>query len=163
MNTVKKFVTTLAALFFFLAAFFGRYTPIELDMTRPDTIQVEIKGAVAAAGVYEVPWNGDVQTLIDAAGGLADSADPDSINFSRILRDREVVVIPERSADESLHVSINSAQEAELVTLPGIGPSTARKIIEYRATTPFTQLEDLMNVKGIGEKTFEKIRDQICL
>lgn len=160
---MKKLLTTLAAVFFFLAAFCGRYTPIELDMTRPDSIKVEIKGAVASPGIYDIAWNGDVQALVDAAGGLADTADRDSVNFSRILRDREVVVIPEAQLQQALRVSINSADQEELTLLPGIGPSTAQKIIEYRSVTPFSQLEDIMNVKGIGEKTFDKIKDSICL
>ena len=61
-------------------------------------------------------------------------------------------------------VNINAATVDELVTLPGIGPSYAQRIVEYREKNgPFKKVEDLLNVRGIGEKTFEKIRDRITI
>jgi comEA protein len=61
-------------------------------------------------------------------------------------------------------VNINSASADQLVALPGIGPSYAQRIVEYREKNgPFKRLEDILNVRGIGEKTFEKIRDHITI
>lgn len=60
-------------------------------------------------------------------------------------------------------VNINTADAAELMKLKGVGEKTAEKIIEYRAQTPFEKPEDIMNVKGIGEKKFEDIKDHICV
>lgn len=60
-------------------------------------------------------------------------------------------------------ININTADAAELMKLKGVGEKTAEKIIEYRAQTPFEKPEDIMNVKGIGEKKFEDIKDYICV
>lgn len=60
-------------------------------------------------------------------------------------------------------VSINKATQEELMTLKGVGEKTSLKIIEYRKKHPFTCLEDIMNVSGIGEKTYIKLRDHLCL
>jgi len=67
-------------------------------------------------------------------------------------------------AEEAVKININTANEAELTQLKGVGPKTAASIIKYRKEiSPFKTLEDLMNVKGIGEKTFEKIKDRITV
>ncbi len=60
-------------------------------------------------------------------------------------------------------ININTADAAELMKLKGVGEKTAEKIIEYRAQTPFEKPEDIMNIKGIGEKKFEDIKDNICV
>lgn len=149
--------------FFFAFAWFGRYTPIELDMTRPDSIKVEVKGEVKSPGIYELGWNGELSDLIEKAGGFTNEAAQDQVNLTKVLQDREVITIPEKAEEVTKHISINSASEEELQQIKGIGPGTARKIVEYRENTPFETLEDLMNIKGIGEKTFAKMKDFICL
>lgn len=73
-----------------------------------------------------------------------------------------VWALPTAGADDA-KVNINTATLEELKTLKGIGDSYAARIIEYRQATPFKEPEDLMNVKGIGEKTFEKIKDRIVV
>lgn len=69
----------------------------------------------------------------------------------------------ETSLPEKLMVNINTASAEELVKLKGVGEKTAEKIIEYREQTPFETVEDIMNVSGIGEKKFEDIKDMICV
>ena len=79
-----------------------------------------------------------------------------------ILKDHDHVIIP--SLQQTTRISINTADVNTLCRLEGIGPSTAQKIIDYRNEHGlFQSLEELMNVKGIGQARFEKIRDQICL
>lgn len=60
-------------------------------------------------------------------------------------------------------ISLNNASKEELMTIKGIGPKTADKIIDYRNTTPFTTIEDIKKVSGIGEKTYQRIRELLCL
>ena len=60
-------------------------------------------------------------------------------------------------------ININTANEKELDALPGIGPAIARRIVEYRSSQPFTKIEDIMQVKGIGEKKFAKIKELITV
>ena len=60
-------------------------------------------------------------------------------------------------------ININIASEKELDALPGIGPAIARRIVEYRSSQPFTKIEDIMKVKGIGEKKFSKIKELITV
>ena len=77
------------------------------------------------------------------------------------LPDQSVLVVSKIQEDSK--VSINTATLEDLITLPGIGPATAQRIIEYRTQQPFNQLEDIMKVKGIKEKLFSKMKDRICL
>lgn len=81
--------------------------------------------------------------------------------------DDTIIVTEEVSAeaveDTSASTAIVEEQAAELMKLKGVGEKTAEKIIEYRAQTPFEKPEDIMNVKGIGEKKFEDIKDHICV
>lgn len=160
---MKKLIMSTTMLFFFLASWFGRYTPVRLDMSRPDTIQAEIKGEVICPGVYQIPWNATVQTLVETAGGFTDTADLDAVNLSAVVKDREVVSIRTVPQTQETTVSLSSATLEELTKLPGVGPAIAQRILEYRDTEGFASLEDLMNVKGIGEKTFEKLSPYICL
>jgi competence protein ComEA len=74
-----------------------------------------------------------------------------------------VVVIPKKNEEGIERISINTATLQELDTLPGIGPSIAQRIIDYRSVTPFSTIEQIKEVKGIGDKMFEKIKDLICL
>ena len=107
-------------------------------------------------------WEGTAQDAIEKAGGLTDNADVQSISMIEQLSPDTVLIIPSIQETKEL-VSINNASLEELDTLPGVGPSIAQRIIEYRKEQPFTSLEDLKNVKGIGDKTFEKMKEQISL
>jgi len=143
-------------------------------------IVVQIKGAVPRPGVYALPDGARVQDVISAAGGFLAEADKELINLARVLEDGEMLEIPymegfspviatpipdiiQPGSDTDL-VNINTASAFELETLPGIGPSQAQKIIEYReANGPFISTEDIINVPGIGPGTYERFKDMITV
>ena len=143
-------------------AYYGRYQPVSLDLIKPSTKQVEVKGEVNNPGVVTLKWEGTAQDAIDKAGGLTETADTQSISLLEQVSPDTVLVIPSIQETKDL-VSINNASLEELDTLPGVGPSIAQRIIEYRKEQPFTSLDGLKNVKGIGDKTFEKMKEQISL
>lgn len=155
-------------------------------------IVVHITGAVAEPGVYNLPVNSRVEDVIRKAGGTTANADINAVNMAATLEDgiqvniplkiNEIVVgsdrsIPgyereekEESGEEqpsapttSYPININTATQAELETLPGIGPVTAQKIIEYRQENAFQIIEDIQKVSGIGPATFEKLKDFITV
>lgn len=74
-----------------------------------------------------------------------------------------LALAPAAPAVESGMIDLNAATEAELTTLPGVGPAKAKAIVEYRQTTPFRSVEELMNVRGIGESTFDTLKDKITV
>ncbi len=143
-------------------------------------IIVHISGAVPRPGVYALPKGARVQDAVSAAGGFLAEADKESINLAQPLEDGQRLDIPflegfspvlptpvvERSVspqDTDL-VNINTATSFELETLPGIGPTIAQKIIEYREQNgPFLSTEDIINVPGIGPGTYERIKDLITV
>ena len=140
--------------------------------SEPNAIVVHVDGAVASPGVYELAIASPrVRDAVDAAGGLAQGADTSSMNLALPLGDGQKVHVPfEGEAAGSVSssmpslVNINSATAEELDSLPGVGPSTAAAIVEDRdANGPFSSVEDLMRVSGIGVKKFAKLRDHICV
>ena len=144
-------------------------------------IIVHITGAVPRPGVYALAKGARVQDAISAAGGFLAEAEKSGINLARALEDGEQLDIPymegftpviELGPDGAVTevpssaelVNINTASQAELETLPGIGPTTAQAIIEYRETNgSFLNTEDIINVAGIGEVTYERIKDLITV
>jgi competence protein ComEA len=137
---------------------------------------VHVSGAVRQPDVYELPPGSIVKDAIEVAGGPADSADLDGVNLAVELHDQQQVYVPRQGeivpmapavgggGVASGPVNINTATPAELETLPGIGPKTADTIVEYReANGPFRTIEDIMDVPGIGEGTFEKIKGGITV
>lgn len=146
---------------FFIYAYFSRFKPVSLDRVNPTTKTVEIKGEVQIPGIYTLKWEANLDDLIEAAGGFTEKAETDSLSLLRNIKDKEVVVIDQKS--EIQKISINTASLEELDSLPGIGPSIAQRIIDYRNSTPFTSLEQIQEVKGIGEKLYAKIKDHLVL
>jgi len=143
-------------------------------------IVVQIAGAVPRPGVYALAKGSRVQDAISAAGGFLAEADKTGINLARALDDGEQLEIPyaegsspvlgtplpasTESASSSELIDINTASLAELDTLPGIGPTTAQKIIDYREQNgPFLTKEDIINVSGIGPGTYERLKDLITV
>lgn len=139
-------------------------------------IVVHVAGAVVGPGVFELEEGDRLSAAIEAAGGLREDAAPEGINLARELVDGEQVIVPtqeeytalpsapEGEAPVSQKININTATEAELTDLPGIGEVTAEKIVADREKSgPFPSIEDIKRVSGIGEKKFEQIADSICV
>ena len=146
-----------------------------IDEEGLEYIYIDIKGEVQNPGVYKVLKGSRLFQLLTFAGGATSQADTLAINLSLKLYDQQVVYIP--SFEDSFPiiidvindnmsgiVNINSASLELLDTLPGIGPSTAQSIIDYRTEIGFFEsIEDIMNVSGIGEATFNEIKDLITV
>ena len=158
---MKRTLLFFCALIFFVFTCFNRYTPITLQEAKPTLMQVEIKGAVKNPGVYTLKFQDTISSLINASGGLLENGDDSSLSYTQVLKDKDVIVIPEKK--EQPKISINSATQEELQTLSGIGPSIASRIIEYRKNNTFQTLEQIKEVKDIGDGLFNKIKDDICL
>jgi competence protein ComEA len=144
---------------------------IEEITPTPGMIEVYVTGEVAAPqALVSLPSGSRVEDAINAAGGAGSNADLSRVNLSQILNDGDLVYVPPL-VGESIQtptpnhlplVHVNSASVEELDTLPGIGPSLAQAIVDYRTENgPFTSLEDLDNVPGIGSSKLDAIRDLV--
>ncbi|RBP94070.1 competence protein ComEA [Cytobacillus firmus] len=147
----------------------------------PQPMKADIKGAVQKPGVYEAAEGDRVIDLLEKAGGLTDKADGTKINFALNITDEMVIYVPEkgevleeaavgyenievRGQQDNGKINLNQANESELQMLPGIGPSKAAAIIEHRETNgSFKDIADLKLISGIGEKTFEKLKEHISV
>ena len=140
--------------------------------------QVYVTGAVANPGVYSLDEGLRVCDAVEAAGGLTEDADASTVNLARVLSDGEHIALPTKAEVEtalaqgsaggaavaSSLVNINTADASALETLSGVGSATAQAIISDREQNgPFSTIEDLMRVDGIGEKKFAKLKDSICV
>lgn len=151
-------------------------------LATPAPVTIYLVGSVQSPGVYILPAGSRIQDAVMAAGGLLPDANPNNINLAALLVDGERIVVlgqtetetmpsqtgnpVERSSslDGLILININTASQSDLELLPGIGPVTAQKIIEYRAANGFfTSIEALLDVPGIGEKTLAKIKDLITV
>ena len=162
--------------------------PIELSpLPTPAPLVVYITGAVARPGVYTLPRLSRVSNAIDAAGGLTPDADQSSINLAARLIDGEKIAVPKvnqpvmgTSAPPSQNkqpvstssslatpsienpLNINTATTEEFDLLPGIGPTRAADIVAYRTQHgPFKTIDGIMQVSGIGQTTFDRIKNLI--
>lgn len=140
---------------------------------------VHIAGEVKNPGVYKLEDGARVVDVLNLAGGPLPSADLDKINLADFLRDGAKIYIPPRLeiiagsqesqgiknihvSQDDIRVNINTATREQLETLPGIGATLAQRIIDYRNENGFfSSPEDLLKVKGIGEKKLEKLKDKI--
>lgn len=153
-------------------------------------IMVHVSGSVNKEGIIELDENSRIADAIEMAGGLKEDADISKINLAYILEDGMKVHIPSKNDTEVIEdntsnyiesksiedksksteskatsiVNINTASQSQLETLPGIGPSTALKIINYRNENgKFKTIEDIKNVSGIGESKFNNIKNLISV
>lgn len=142
---------------------------------------VHVSGEVANPGLYEIECGSRVADAVNAAGGFTDEADESCCNLARVVDDGEHLIIPSKNASETPGnesastsaeqsspdaglVNLNTASAGQLETLPGIGESTARKIIADReANGPYSTVEDLMRVSGIGQKKLEALENLVCV
>lgn len=139
-------------------------------------IVVEIKGEINNPNIYRLNEESIIEDVIKRAGGLTDAADISKINRAEKLKNHQSIVIPntndKATSSTSMSqgsskgspslVNINTASETELDTLPGVGPSRAKDIIKYREDNgDFKTIEELKNIKGIGESSFQKLKDMV--
>lgn len=133
-----------------------------------NTIYVDISGAVNQPGVYQLPAGSRVEDALQAAEGLAETASTkwieSNLNRAMVLTDGVKLYIPQiqdtlvETGNEK--ISLNSASKSELESLSGIGPVTAEKIIAGR---PYQSIEELVNKKIVGQKTFTTIKNAISV
>lgn len=132
----------------------------DVQFLKPSKMSIEVKGHLNNPGIFEITSYSNFQDLLKELELFEDS-DYDHISLSKQLEHRDIIVIKQKQ--EVSKISINSASLEELITLKGIGEATANRIIQYRENESFKTIEDLKNVKGIGEKIFQNIKDSIIL
>ena len=142
---------------------------------QPATIRVYVSGAVKKPDVYSLPPGSIVKDALSAAGGPAEDADLDRINLAARVNDGMQVHFPRKgepaaapgspgAAPASGPLDVNTATLEQLDALPGVGPAIAQRIIDYRAEHgPFTAVDQLKDVKGVGDALFEKIKDLVTI
>jgi competence protein ComEA len=140
-------------------------------------IVIDVAGKVRNPGVFTLPLGSRVVDAIEAAGGMRPGAKPGTLNRARVLVDGEQIYVgnppggaaaaavsaPGAPAGGSL-VPLNTANQEQLETLPGVGPVTAQSILAWRASHgSFTKIDELLEVDGIGEKTLAKLAPYVTL
>ncbi len=147
---------------------------------KTETLFVDIKGEVINPGVYELEVGKRIIDVVNLSGGLTKKAVTKNVNLSKKLYDEMVIIIPDsettcevipiyntnENTNENIDsglVNINTCSLEELLTLTGVGESKAKAIIEYRKTNKFESIEDIMNITGIKESLFNKIKDEITV
>lgn len=161
-------------------------TTVALDVsstssTGPAVLVVHVAGAVAAPGVHELAPGSRVVDAVAAAGGLAPHADGSRLNLAAPVADGQRVYVPAvgevppsevpasssgggAGARAAGPVDLNMADEADLDALPGIGPATAAAIVEHRRQIGrFTSVDQLLDVRGIGEAKLEQLRSLVTV
>ena len=132
-------------------------------------IVVEIKGEVVNPDVYEISEGSIIRDLITKAGGLTNEANIGKINRADKLRDNQLIVIPNKNELSNANTNINVSKEGNtaeegIININGVGEVKAKSIINYREKNGgFKSIDEMKNIEGIGDKTFEKMKDQITV
>jgi len=139
-------------------------------------LTVHVAGAVVNPGLYKAPEGSRVADALELAGGPSPDASLDDLNLAGKLQDGQKVMVPRRiqastspqdgapSAQQSSLTNINTATVEDLDKLPGVGPSMAQRILDYRTKNgPFSSVDELDNVEGIGPKKLENLRELVTI
>ena len=148
--------------------------PVEQDL-----ITVDVKGAVKAPGIYDLPVGSRVNDAVQKAGGLTEEADSKSLNLAQKVSDEALVYVPTKgeeaasqqttsgtasSTSKEKKVNLNKASLEELKQVKGLGGKRAQDIIDHRETNgKFKSVDELKKVSGIGAKTIEKLKDYVTV
>lgn len=160
-------------------------TTARADENTQKTICVFVCGEVQQEGVYELPEDARVNDALQMAGGFSEAASKDAVNLAERVVDGQRIYFPSAEevenqtwdaeteysesdassqAEQAHKININTADREELMTLSGIGEAKADAVIAYREEHgSFQNIDEIMNVSGIGENLFEKIKEKICV
>ena len=140
-----------------------------------EDIVVHVCGEVVQEGVYTLPANSRVYQAIEAAGGMKEDAASAYLNQAELLTDGQTIYVPTKEEakqgqvdttmqSQSDKINLNTATKIELMTLAGIGEAKAESIIKYRESNGrFNAIEDIKNISGIGDATFEKLKERLTI
>ena len=148
--------------------------PTQTPSPSPAPLEIYVTGAVNnPESRHTLPIGSRVEDAIAAAGGTTADADLSVVNLAQTLQDGDQIHVSSRLADQDPAtptpntpriINLNTATQADLETLPGVGPSRAADIIEYRdANNGFNSVDDLLEVSGIGEATLENLRTLVSV
>ena len=142
-------------------------------------IVIDIKGEVHQPGIYRLKSGARMYELIEQAGGLTEEALETAINLAQVLQDQQMVIVLHQEDEGFMEINasgvsssqtavtqinLNQANAQQLQELPGVGAKKAEAIIAYREEYGFfKQIDDLKNITGIGEKTFESLKEMITV
>ena len=148
--------------------------PVEQDL-----ITVDVKGAVKAPGIYDLPVGSRVNDAVQKAGGLTEQADSKALNLAQKVSDEALVYVPTKgeeaasqqagsgtasSTSKEKKVNLNKASLEELKQVKGLGGKRAQDIIDHRESNgKFKSVDELKKVSGIGAKTIEKLKDYVTV
>jgi competence protein ComEA len=145
------------------------------DAASADRVAVHVAGRVRRPRLVRLPAGSRVVDAIRAAGGAAAGADLDAVNLARRLVDGEQVRVPAHGqaaaapppgtpgAPAAGPLDLNTATAEQLDALPGVGEVTAGRIVAYRTAHPFTSVDELLEVPGIGQRRFEQLKDLVTV
>ncbi|MGE4588229.1 MAG: helix-hairpin-helix domain-containing protein [Acidaminococcaceae bacterium] len=159
----------------------------QLSESKTKGLTVYVSGEVKKPGMYEMPAGSRAKEAIEKAGGMTINANVNKVNLAKKCKDGMQINVPALSVKQAkiragssqirksagsvnsakverenlIIVNLNSADIEELKNLPGVGQTTAQKIIEYRQQHRFEKIEEIMNIKGIGKAKFQKMKDYL--
>jgi competence protein ComEA len=181
---VAVICTLLVLIVFGAVVAYTKSRPREISVKEPDNyssgsgqrmLTVHVAGAVVKPGLYRLVEGSRVADALSRAGGATQDGILDDVNLASRLKDGQKVLVPrsngnmtapgaQEKSDGSTLINVNTADEEELEKLPGVGPSLAKSIVEYRRRNgPFSTVEELDNVDGIGPKKLELMKEQVAI